>query len=224
MIEAFMWGYWGWGGSTRELVEAFDAAEAQRGYEPPVFVDVRFRQQVRAVGFRGDAFEKLLGKGRHVWLRGLGNKALDARRIELLDPHVVKDLLDLIVEKDRRRRRVIFFCACETPRENGVRRCHRDLVAELVVNEARQRRLALSVVEWPGGVPRRLTAPFPAAAARAALSDTAKSVPMPKEIQPAIGVSLPWGSYAGEKVAQRGEGEQGPPPGGGSQGKGFGPP
>jgi hypothetical protein len=35
MIEAFMWGYWGWGGSTQELVEAFDAAEAQRGFDPP---------------------------------------------------------------------------------------------------------------------------------------------------------------------------------------------
>jgi hypothetical protein len=50
-----MWGYWGWGGSTRELVEAFDAAEAMRGYEPAVFVDARARRQVRAVGFRGDA-------------------------------------------------------------------------------------------------------------------------------------------------------------------------
>jgi hypothetical protein len=34
-----MWGYWGWGGSTKELVLAFDAAERERGHEPPVLVD-----------------------------------------------------------------------------------------------------------------------------------------------------------------------------------------
>jgi hypothetical protein len=197
MIEAFMWGYWGWGGSTPELVEAFDASEAQRGYEPPVFVDVRIRREVRAVGFRGDAFEKRLAAGRYVWLQGLGNEAvLDHGPLRLPEPHVANDLLDLIVEKHRERRRVLFFCACETPRTNGVLSCHRDLVAELVTNEARRRRVALSVSEWPGGVPRRLIARFPAALVRAGQSEAAKGVPMPKEISPAIGVSLPWGSYA----------------------------
>jgi hypothetical protein len=197
MTEAFMWGYWGWGGSTRELVEAFDAAEAQRGYDPSVFVDVRIRREVRAVGFRGDAFEKLLGKGRHHWMDGLGNKAvIDGGPMMLKDPRVVDDLLDLIVKNDRARRRVIFFCACEMPRNNGERWCHRDLIAELLADEARRRRLPLSVVEWPGGVPQRLIARFPTVAVRAALSDTAKSVPMPKEIPPATGMSLPWGSYA----------------------------
>jgi hypothetical protein len=197
MIEAFMWGYWGWGGSTNELVEAFDAAEAQRGYEPPVFVDVRIRREVRAVGFRGDAFEKLLGKGRYVWLQDLGNEGvLDHGPLRLRDPRVTNDLLDIIVEKDRERRRVLFYCACETPRTNGALSCHRDYIAELLTNDARQRRIVLSVSEWPGGVPRRLIARFPAAAVRAAQSETANGVPMPKEISPAIGVSLPWGSYA----------------------------
>jgi hypothetical protein len=197
MIEAFMWGYWGWGGSKRKLVEAFDAAEAQRGYDPPVFVDARIRREVRAAGFREDAFEKLLGAGRYVWMQGLGNEAvLDKGLLRLRDPHVANDLLDLIVKNDRARRRVIFFCACETPRKDGERWCHRDLVAELLTNEARRRRVALSVAEWPGGVPRRLIARFPAASARAGQNETAKGVPMPKEMSPVIGVSLPWGSYA----------------------------
>jgi hypothetical protein len=113
MIETFMWGYWGWGGSTRELVKAFDAAEAERGHEPPVFVDARLRRAVRAVGFRGDAFEKLLGADRHHHLRGLGNKLLDQGSIELVDESTVGDLLDLAVANHRKRRRVIFFCACE---------------------------------------------------------------------------------------------------------------
>jgi hypothetical protein len=102
MIEAFMWGYWGWGGSTRELVEAFDAAEARRGYDPPVFVDVRIRREVRAAGFRGDAFEKLLGKGRHRWMNDLGNRAvIEGGPMVLKDARVVVDLLDLIVKNDR---------------------------------------------------------------------------------------------------------------------------
>jgi hypothetical protein len=197
MLEAFMWGYWGWGGSTRELVEAFDAAEAQHGYEPPVFVDVRIRREVRAVGFRGNAFEKLLGGDRHVRMRGLGNKAvLEGGPMDLLDPRVVDDLLDLIVKNDRARRRVIFFCACEMPRNAGERWCHRDLIAELLVKMARRRQVALSVVEWPGGAPQRMITRFSRAAAKAGLSDKAKSLPMPMEISLAVGVSLPWGSYA----------------------------
>jgi hypothetical protein len=162
-----------------------------------VFVDIRIRREVRATGFRGDTFERLLGTGRYLWLQGLGNEAiLDHGPLRLRDPRVVNDLLDFIVEKDRACRRVLFFCACETPRTSGVLSCHRDLVGDLITNEARRRRVALSVSEWPGGVPRRLIARFPAASVRAAQSDTSKGVPMPKEISPAIGVSLPWGSYA----------------------------
>ena len=63
-ITIFAWGYYGWGSHTRRLVEAVDAAEAGRGFEPPVFVDVRIRRSVRAAGFTGPAFEKLLGPGR----------------------------------------------------------------------------------------------------------------------------------------------------------------
>ena len=199
MIEAFMWGYWGWGGSTRELVEAFDAAEALRGYEPAVFVDARARRQVRAAGFRGDAFEKLLGGTRHRWMRGLGNQAvLDGRPgIEIVDPKVAGDLLDVVVESDRARRRVIFFCACKEPGE-----CHRNVVGELLVEEARRRKVALSVSEWPGGAPRRVLARFPASAALASLNEGVLSVPMPKAISPAIGVSLAWGSYSTQSRPQ----------------------
>ncbi len=188
-----MWGYWGWGGSTRHLVEAFDAAEALRGHEPPVFVDARARRQVRAVGFRGDAFEKLLGGDRYRWMNRLGNQAvLDGRPgIEIVDPKAASDLLNLVVESDRTRRRVIFFCACQ-----AVGECHRNVVGELLVEEARRRKVALSVSEWPGGTPRRVVAPFPASAALASLDKGVKSVPMPKAMSPAIGVSMPWGSYS----------------------------
>jgi len=192
MIEAFMWGYWGWGGSTQHLVEAFDAAEALRGYAPPVFVDARARRHVRAVGFRGNAFENLLGGDRYRWMQRLGNQAvLDGRPgIEIVDPKAAGDLLDLVVESHRARRRVLFYCACQVPGD-----CHRNVVGDLLVNEARKRRVALSVSEWPGGTPRRVVASFPSTAARASLDDRVSSVLMPKAMSPAVGVSLPWGSY-----------------------------
>src|SRR5690348_10296790 len=71
MLTVFSWGYEGWGNATAELVRAFDVVEAAHGYEPPVFVDIRARRQVRAVGFRDDTFERRLGRDRHRWMRGL---------------------------------------------------------------------------------------------------------------------------------------------------------
>jgi hypothetical protein len=35
----FTWGYYGWGNATPQLVEAVDAVETSRGFEPPIFVD-----------------------------------------------------------------------------------------------------------------------------------------------------------------------------------------
>jgi hypothetical protein len=197
VIETFSWGYWGWGGSTRELVKAFDAAEKLRGFAPPVFVDVRVRRTVRAVGFCGDAFEKRLGSERYRWMDGLGNQGVAdrSRDMYLRDATKVRDLLDLVVDAHARQRHVIFFCACRDPRRDGTRTCHRDLVGELLVKEARRRRVALAVVEWPGSSPLHLVAVFPPEAARASLGD-AQGVRVPRGMSPAVAVSIPWGSYA----------------------------
>ena len=113
MFKAFAWGYWGWGGSTPELVEAFDAAEKHRGCQPPLFVDARVRREVRAVGFRGDAFGKQFGPTRYRWMQGLGNEGIvDHLGMRLHDENEVGDLLNLIVEIHESKRRVIFFCSC----------------------------------------------------------------------------------------------------------------
>src|SRR5688500_8003061 len=52
-LTMFTWGYWGWGTTTREFVQAADAVEASRGFNPPLFVDIRIRRSVRAPGFTG---------------------------------------------------------------------------------------------------------------------------------------------------------------------------
>lgn len=47
----FTWGYYGWGNHTPQLLDAVDAVETSRGFEPPMFVDIRIRRTVRAKGF-----------------------------------------------------------------------------------------------------------------------------------------------------------------------------
>src|ERR1019366_5621079 len=94
----FTWGYYGWGNHTPQLVDAVDAVETSRGFEPPLFVDIRIRRNVRAKGFVGSAFEKLLGPSRHHWMKSLGNKFIQTRtgpNIQIADPGAADALLDL---------------------------------------------------------------------------------------------------------------------------------
>lgn len=151
---AFSWGYAGWGTHTRELVELVDAVEARRGFEPPHFVDIRLRRQVRAVGFREAVFEKLVGTNRYTWLAGLGNRAIGDEELDeavLDDPTQIETLLSLITEKSAQNRRIIFFCSCASPGDRNF--CHRGLVVKALVSCAKRRKQSLTVQEWPGGAP-----------------------------------------------------------------------
>ena len=149
-LEIFTWGYYGWGSETRKLVQAVDAVEVERGYAPPIFVDVRISRKVRAAGFRENAFGKLLGPDRYVWMNALGNDAiLEGGKMRIHDPAAAGTLLDLALEAQRRKARVVFFCSCAAPAG-----CHRRAVADLLLKEAGRRGIALTLDEWPGGVPR----------------------------------------------------------------------
>src|ERR1700722_11407963 len=86
------------GNHTPQIVEAVDAVERSRGFEPPLFGDIRIRRTVRAKGFQGNAFEKLLGHDRHRWMKSLGNKFIVTRtgpNIQIADPGAADELLDL---------------------------------------------------------------------------------------------------------------------------------
>lgn len=150
-VHAFSWGYAGWGNSTRELVRAFDAVERERGFEPPVFVDVRARRQGRAKGFIDDAFERVLRRHRHRWMPGLGNDAVLTGRgsMRLVRPEDAAELLGLISAQHAQRRRVVFFCSCGSPFDAAG--CHRQLVKRTLLAAARRWRAPLRVEEWPGG-------------------------------------------------------------------------
>src|SRR3954468_18460131 len=98
-ITAFTWGFWGWGNSTRQLIRAMDAAEARRGFRPPLFVDVRFRRTGRAPGFKGSTFQELLGWRRYRWMPTLGNSSIGTgRAARIACPNAANPLLDLALD------------------------------------------------------------------------------------------------------------------------------
>ncbi len=157
MLTLFSFGYEGWGPHVPELLRTFDEVEGARGFGPPRIVDTRIRRQVRAVGFRNDAPERLMGE-RYRWMKRLGNRRILTGKdgIEIDDPSAAADLLDLAIASAAEGRRIIFFCSC-----GPVEGCHRQEVARLVVAEANGRGLDVRVVEWPGGEPMaaRVTVP-----------------------------------------------------------------
>ena len=132
-ITLFSFGYWGWGSATKELVEVVDAVEASRGFAPPIFVDIRISRSVRAKGFDGHAFEKVVSPARYRWFEGLGNLGIqDKGGMRIKDPDAANDLLDLAIESTRNNRRILFYCACELPGK-----CHRSEVTRLVLEAAK---------------------------------------------------------------------------------------
>jgi hypothetical protein len=158
-VTIFTWGYYGWGNATPQLIEAVDAAETSRGFEPPFFVDIRIRRSVRAKGFVGKAFEKSLGPSRHRWMQSLGNKSILTHTgpdIQIADPPAAYKLLDLAIELADHKQRVLFFCSCQWPRGNGDILCHRCTVAELVLKAAKKHEQSVEIVEWPGGEPKQI--------------------------------------------------------------------
>jgi hypothetical protein len=194
----FTWGYYGWGNHTPHLVEAVDAVETSRGFQPPLFVDIRIRRSVRAAGFTGSAFEKLLGYDRHKWMKSLGNKFIETRTgpsIQIADPSAPEELLDLAVESARHKQRLIFFCSCQWPRLNGKVRCHRTSVASLVLNAATKRWNHVKVVEWPGGNPKRVELDVPPKDFTA-VKKGRMTVPLGRKVDLAQFAGLPWCTIA----------------------------
>jgi hypothetical protein len=152
-LTALSWGYWGWGQATRELDARFTAVEASMGFKPPLFVDVRASRSVRASGFYGDAFERVVGPRRYRWFRRLGNAAIVSGKgpMRLIEPKAVGELLALVKQASQDSRRVVFFCSCEAPWFAA--QCHRRLVATTLLRAARSGGVPLSIQEWPGGIP-----------------------------------------------------------------------
>ncbi len=199
-LTLFSFGYWGSGSATRALVDAVNQAESSRGFEPPLWVDIRISRSVRAVGFRDHAFEQLLGS-QYLHMKDLGNERVKDRvkdrvgGMKIRNPAAATELLDHALNSPRRR--VIFFCACEIPGE-----CHRHVVAKLVKAAAARRKLNVNVVEWPGGTPTALRFEVEPSVLSAIARGAQKTIALPPEISVGAAAALPWGSNA-ELVAGR---------------------
>jgi hypothetical protein len=192
----FTWGYYGWGNATPQLVEAVDAVETSRGFQPPIFVDIRIRRIVRAKGFQGSAFEKLLGPTRHRWMKSLGNRYVETRTgpiVQIADPGAAEDLLALAQEAATNRQRVLFFCSCQFPRSDGELACHRDTVATLVLKAAAKRQQPVQIIEWPGGEPEKTELSVTSEIFKAVGRGRA-SIPLGKSPDLSKLGGLPWGS------------------------------
>ena len=194
----FTWGYFGWGNATPQLVAAVDAVETLRGFKPPIFIDIRIRRNVRATGFVGNAFEKLLGPSRHRWMKSLGNKFIQTRTgpdIQIAEPSAANELLDLALESAGRKQRVLFFCGCQWPRCDGEIARHRSTVAELVLQAAQRRGDSVEIVEWPGGEPKQIDLDV-TPEVFASVRKGRKTVPLGATADLAQMAGLPWGSVA----------------------------
>ena len=198
-VTLFSWGYYGWGNYTKQLVEAADAVEAKRGFNPPVFVDVRIRRMVRAPGFREKAFEKLLGPDRYRWMKSLGNKAIEDDTLDsmqIAEPKATKDLLDLAVhETKENNRRLIFFCGCQYSKEGKETTCHRAEVSKLVLGEAKKRKQPIEVVEWPGNEPSHIDVELPKKEFKAVVACKSRAR-LPPDMDPKGLAGLAWMSDA----------------------------
>lgn len=192
-LTLFTWGYWGWGNSTTKLVEAVDAIEFERGFKPPLFVDIRINRSVRAKGFNGNTFEEAVGIKRHRWMKSLGNKRImtgTGPRIQIAEPESANELLDLAISSAKENRRVIFFCSCEWPCY-----CHRKTVATLVRKAAARRGISLETVEWPGGKPTHIHVELEPKLFQS-VSKGRMYIPLNRQFDWAESGGPPWGSIA----------------------------
>ena len=74
-------------------------------------------RNVRAVGFRSDAFGKLAGPGRYSWMRALGNRAIrdGGNAITIDEPEAAAELFDVAMDRAKKKQRLLVFCACPFP-------------------------------------------------------------------------------------------------------------
>jgi hypothetical protein len=191
----FSWGYWGWGNATKQLIEATDLAERARGFQQPIFVDIRYGRQGRAKGFVGDALRDLVGPSRYRHIQDLGNQEIATRGsgVRIRNPAAVSELLELAVTAADENRHVIFYCACEFPRLNGMLACHRLKIAELLLAHASKVGHAVLVVEWPGGQPHEAQLKIDSKLFSRVMGGDRKSIPFTYERLKEF-AGLPWGS------------------------------
>ena len=129
--------------------------------------------------------------------------------MRIKNPAAAKTLLDIAESSSRLRQRVLFFCACKRPGTETNGCCHRVVVARLVLKAAKSRKVAVQIVEWPGGEPEKDGVEVPLSkAAFAKVARGAASIPLQKPVPLAEMAGLPWLSSV--TVYEKGNEEQTP--------------
>lgn len=199
-LQLFSWGFSGWGNATRQLVAAIDAAERQRGFTPPMFVDIRFKRSGRAAGSVTMSSRTSSAGAATVGCGFSGTRTSETgQRAEIESPSAVHQLIDLARDAADRGSRVIFFCAYESP----TRTCHRHIVSARVRRVARHRGLQVQIQEWPGGSPSR--SPVVVRVRPKVLTNVrrgAKRVPLDQKRVPVRWTGIPWGTIVVLRAGQ----------------------
>jgi hypothetical protein len=131
-------------------------------------------------------------------MKSLGNKFIQTRTgpfIQIAEPSAADDLLDLALVAGGRKQRVLFFCNCQWPMCDGEIACHRNTVAELVLQAAKRRGEHVEIVEWPGGEPKQIDLDV-TPEVFAAVRKGRMTVPLGKHPDLAVVAGLPCGSIA----------------------------
>ena len=127
-VAIFSFGYWGWGNHVPELKMAFlnhNRTYRRRGL---FWVDIRIRRNVRAVGFRDDNPQELLGPSRYEHIPEFGNTQIlsGGDGVTIKDYRAGLDALKKVIAFSQRNRLdLILFCACA-----DFKHCHRSNVME----------------------------------------------------------------------------------------------
>jgi hypothetical protein len=113
--------------------------------------------------------------------------------VRIKNPAAVAELFELTLTAAEENRRLIFYCACEFPRLDGVLACHRLTITELLLAHAKKVAQTLAVVEWPGGEPVETRLKFDSKLVAMVMRGGRKSIPfMSEHLEEFAG--LPWAS------------------------------
>jgi hypothetical protein len=125
-------------------------------------------------------------------MRDLGNEDILTGKggITIRNPEAANELLGLAMDLAKEKRRLIYFCSCETPCS-----CHRNTVRNLLLQYARKHEQPVQVVEWPGGDAQMVDVAV-SGTEFGKLRRGKKSIPLSDSTLSAKFAGFPWGSVA----------------------------
>jgi NTP pyrophosphatase (non-canonical NTP hydrolase) len=161
-ITMYSWGYYGWGSSAKEFVRCVDEIEKKKGFKPPFFVDIRAKRNGKAHDFVNKNFEKITGTKRYEWKPELGNAfigtpAFNKGKIKIKEPKTAEELLELAEKLNKEKQHIIFFSNCDFQKFGFKKGCHRYDVGSLLLKYAKKQKIELTLEEWPGGEPKKIS-------------------------------------------------------------------